>query len=63
MLIGVGGSEVYGGICGYRLPVYVYFYVRVFLVIVRSRKFMWPSDSSVGLNCRLLWIVLVYCVR
>ena len=29
MLIGVGGSEVYGGICGYRFPVYVYFYVRV----------------------------------
>jgi len=33
------------------------------LVIVRSRKLMWPSDSSVGLNCRLLWIVFMYCVR
>jgi len=28
------------------------------LVIVKSRKLMWPCDSSVGLNCRLLWIVL-----
>jgi len=25
----VGGCEVYGGICGCRLPVYVYIYVRV----------------------------------
>ena len=29
VLIGVGGCEVYGGICGCWLPVYVYFYVRV----------------------------------
>jgi len=33
------------------------------LMIVRSRKLMWPLDSSVGLNCRLVCIVLVYCVR
>ena len=29
MLIGVGGCEVYGGVCGGQLPVYVYFYVCV----------------------------------
>ena len=33
------------------------------LTIVRSRKLMWPLDSSVGVNCRLVCIVLVYCVR
>ena len=60
---GVGVCEVYGDICGCWLPVYVYFYVPFLLVIVKSRKLMWSSVSSVGLNCRLLWIVLVYCVR
>ena len=60
---GVGGCEVYGGICGCRL-LYMSISMCVFLlVIVRSRKLMWPSDSSVGLNCGLLWIVLVYWVR
>jgi len=29
VLIGVSGCEVYGGVCGGWLPVYVYFYVRV----------------------------------
>ena len=29
VLTGVGGCEVYGGICGCRLPVYVCFYVCV----------------------------------
>ena len=62
MLIGVGGCEVYGGICGCQPPVYISMCVFL-LMIVRSRKLMLPSDCSVGLNCRLLWIVLVYCVR
>ena len=29
MFKGVGGCEVYGGICGCWLPLYVYFYVCV----------------------------------
>ena len=29
MLIEVGGCEMYGGVCGGRVPVYVYFYVCV----------------------------------
>jgi len=34
----------------------------LFLVIVRYRKLICPSASVVGLNCRLLCIVLVYCI-
>jgi len=30
------------------------------LTILRSRKLMWPLDSSVGVNYRLVCIVLVY---
>jgi len=30
-------------------------------MVVKSRKFMWPLDSCVGLNCRLLCTELVYC--
>jgi hypothetical protein len=34
----------------------------VFLVIVKSRKLIWPASSGVGLICMLLCIVLAYCV-
>jgi hypothetical protein len=34
----------------------------VFLVIVKSRKLIWPAFSGVGLICMLLCIVLAYCV-
>ena len=54
---GVGGCEVYGG---YVVVGFLYMSISMcvfLLVIVR------PSVFSVGLNCRLLWIVLVYCVR
>ena len=34
----------------------------VFLVIVRSRKLICPAFSGVGFICRLLCIVLAYCI-
>jgi hypothetical protein len=33
------------------------------LMIVRSRNLMQQLDSSIELNCKLVCIVLVYCVR
>ena len=35
----------------------------VLLIIDKSRKLMQSLDSCVGLNCMLLCIELVYCVK